>query len=49
MIKADIQQGMESVSLLKMNTVTKNYWLIYAAAKVIYPYHVPGYYFQSLS
>ena len=28
--------------------VTENYWLIYAAAKVISPYHV-GYYFQSLS
>ena len=41
------QQGMESVS--KFNKVTENYWLIYyAAATVIWPYHV-GYYFQSLS
>ena len=30
-----------------MNTLTENYWLIYAAATVIWPYHV-GYYFQSL-
>ena len=28
------QQDMESVSLLKMNTMTQNYWLIYAAAMV---------------
>ena len=27
MITADIQQGMESVSYFKMNTVTENYWL----------------------
>ena len=39
---------MESVSSFKMNTVTENFWLIYAAATVIWPYHV-GYYFQSLS
>ena len=32
-IRADFQQGMESV--LKMNTVTENDWLIYAAAMVI--------------
>ena len=48
MIRADFQQGMESVLEFKMNTVTDNYWLIYAAAMVIWPYHV-GYYFQSLS
>ena len=47
-IRADFQQGMESMSPFKMNTVTKNYWLVYAAATVIWPYHV-GYYFQSLS
>ena len=47
MIKANFQQGMESV--FKMNTVTENYWLIYAAATVIlWPYHVE-YYFQSVS
>ena len=39
---------METVAYFKMNTVTENYWLIYAAAMVISPYHV-GYYFQSLS
>ena len=39
---------MESVSSFKVNTVTENHWLIYAAATVIRPYHV-GYYFQSLS
>ena len=27
-IRADFQQGMESVSEFKMNTVTENYWLI---------------------
>ena len=32
--RADFQQGMESVSQFKMNTVTKTYWLIYAAAMV---------------
>ena len=32
---------------LRWNTVTGNYWLICAAATVIWPYHV-GYYFQSL-
>ena len=31
MIRADFQQGMESVSLFEMNTVTENYWLIYVA------------------
>ena len=31
-----------------MNTVTGNYWRIYAAATVIWSYHV-GYYFQSMS
>ena len=46
MIRADSQQGMESVSQFKMNTVTEHYWLIYAAATVIH-YDV-GYYFQSL-
>ena len=46
--RADFQQGMESVTLFKMNTVTENHWLIYAAATVIWPHHV-GYYFQSLS
>ena len=35
MIRADFQQGMESVSEFKMNTVTENYRLIYAAATVI--------------
>ena len=39
-IRADLQQGMESVSYFKTNTVTENYWLIYAAATVIWPYHV---------
>ena len=39
MITADFQQGMESVSYFKMDTVTENYWLIYAVAKVIWPYH----------
>ena len=39
-ITADLQQGMESVSQFKMNTVTENYWLVYAAATVIWPYHV---------
>ena len=34
MIRADFQQGIESMSLYKMNTVTENYWLIYAAATV---------------
>ena len=43
-----IQQGMELVSSFKMNTVTENYWLIYAAVMVTWPYHVV-YYFQSLS
>ena len=43
MIRADFQQGMESVSSFKMNTVTENYWLIYAAATVIW--HHVGYYF----
>ena len=38
---------MESASSFNMNTVTETYWLIYAAATVIWPYHV-GYYFQSL-
>ena len=44
-IRTDFQQGMESVSSFKINTVTENYWLIYAAASVIWPYRV-GYYFQ---
>ena len=35
MIRADFQHGMESVSSFKMNAVTGNYWLIYAAAMVI--------------
>ena len=35
MIRADFQQGMESVSYIKMNTVTEKYWLIYAAAAAI--------------
>ena len=48
MNRAGFRQGMESVSLFKMNTLTANYWLIYAAATVIWPYRV-GYYFQSLS
>ena len=47
-ISADFQQGVESVSWFKMNTVTENCWLINAAATVMWPYHV-GYYFQSLS
>ena len=34
-IRAYFQQGMELVSQFKMNTVTDNYWLIYAAAMVI--------------
>ena len=33
MIRADFQQGME----LKMNTVTENKWIIYAAATIIWP------------
>ena len=48
MIRVDFQQGMELVPRYKMNTVTEMYWLIYAAATVIWPYHV-GYYFQWLS
>ena len=32
MIRADFQQGMETMSMLKMNIVTESYWLIYAAA-----------------
>ena len=51
LIRADSQQGMESVSQFKVNTVNENYWLIYmyvhVAATVIRPCHV-GYYFQSL-
>ena len=47
-IRADFQQCMESVSEFKINTVTDNYWLIYAAAMVLWPYHM-GYYFHSLS
>ena len=39
MVRADFQ-GMKSVSLFNMNTVTENYWLIYAAATVIWSYHV---------
>ena len=35
-IRADFQQGMESVSQFKKNTVTEIYWLIYAAAMVIF-------------
>ena len=35
-IRADFQQGMESVSQFKKNTVTEIYWLIYAAATVIF-------------
>ena len=35
-IRADFQQGMESVSYFKMNTVAVNYWLIYAAALVMW-------------
>ena len=34
------KQGMESVSKFKMNTVTENYCLIYAAATRLSPYHV---------
>ena len=34
--RAAFQQGMESVSSFKMNTVTENYRLIYAAATVIW-------------
>ena len=34
-IRADFQRGMVSVSWFKVNTVTENYWLIYAAANVI--------------
>ena len=45
MIGADFQQGMELVSLFKVNTVTENYRLIYAAATVI----SRGYHFQALS
>ena len=36
MIRADFQQGMESVSEFKMNTVTEIYWLICAAATEIH-------------
>ena len=28
MVRADFQQGMESVSKFKMSTVTENYWRI---------------------
>ena len=48
MIRADFQQGMESVSYFRINTVTENYWLNYSAATLIWPDHV-GYYFQSPS
>ena len=41
-------EGMEPVSQFKINKVTDNYWLIYATATKIWPYHV-GCYFQSLS
>ena len=41
MIRADFQQGMESESLFMMNTVTENYWFIYAFM-VIWLYHVWG-------
>ena len=34
-IRADFQQGMDSVSQFKMNMVTENYWLIYAQATII--------------
>ena len=34
-VNADFQQGMESVSLFKMNTATENYKVIYASAMVI--------------
>ena len=47
-VVTDFQQGMELVSSCKINTVTENYWLAYAAATRIWHYHV-GYYFQSLS
>ena len=47
MIRADFQQGMESVLLFKMNKATENYWLIYAAATVIHVY--VGVLWQSLS
>ena len=47
-VRADIQQGVESLSEFKMNTVNKNFLLMYAEATVIWPYHM-GYYFQSLS
>ena len=33
--RADFEQGMESMSYFKMNTVTENHRLIYAAATVI--------------
>ena len=39
MIRAHFRQGMESMSSFKINTVTENYWLIYAAATVILPYN----------
>ena len=48
MIRADFQQGMESMSYFKMNTVTENYWVIYVSAMVIWSYHM-GFYFQSQS
>ena len=35
MIRANFQQGMESVSSFKLNTVTDNYLLIYVAATAI--------------
>ena len=39
-IRADFQQAWNRCSSFKMNTVTENYWLIYAAATVIWSYHV---------
>ena len=31
---ADVQQGMESVSSFKINTVTEKYWLIHATMRI---------------
>ena len=47
-IRADFQQGMESVSYLRWTQWLKIIGLFYAAATVIWPYHV-GYSFRSLT
>ena len=47
-IRADFQQGMESVSSFKMNTVTENYWLILYSTNGNMTLSCGVYYFQSL-